>query len=338
MTESNETTGLRVLMVDDDSNLLNGYQRALRGRCEVHVALGGEVGLAMLEDEGPFSVVVSDIKMPVMSGIEFLGRVRELHPDTVRMVLTGHADLDVAIEAVNNGDIFRFLTKPCDREHLLAAITAADKQHGMIMASRELAAMRRLKEGFEGTLLAFARLVEFRDPYTAGHMDRVARIAELIAERMGMDPDRVEGLRLAGLVHDVGKIAVPAGILNKPGILSDAEFSLIKAHPLVGEEVFRTLETEWPIARIIVEHHERIDGSGYPHGLTADELLEESKILSVADVIDAVMSHRPYRQKLGGQSAIDVLKEGRGTRFDPAVAAVGIAMLSSGEIEEKVLS
>jgi len=265
--------------------------------------------------------------MPSMSGVELLSRVKKAYPDTIRMVLTGFADLQIAISAVNRGDIFRFLTKPCDNEAVIQAINAAIEQHELSNAAKELAVVQRIKGGLEGTLRAFTRLVEFRDPYTAGHMDRTAELSGMIAERLGLDTDTSQGLRLAALVHDIGKIAVPAGILNKPGKLSEAEFALIKTHPMVGADVFQAMETEWPLSRIILEHHERIDGSGYPNGLLGSQLLMESKILQVADVMDATMSHRPYRQNLGPKTSIQILKDSRGTILDPQAVDVGISLL-----------
>lgn len=322
----------RVLMVDDDANLLQSHRRTLRSHFSVFIAQGGKEALQVLETEGPFAVVVSDIKMPQMSGVELLSQVRVAYPNTIRMVLTGFADLEIAISAVNRGDIFRFLTKPCDQNDLITAIKAGIEQYKMVQAGQELAILRRLKDGLEGTLQAFTRLVEFRDPYTAGHMDRVAEICTLIAERLKLDQDTIEGLRLAALVHDIGKIAVPAGILNKPGTLNEAEFALIKAHPLVGADIFETLDTEWPISRIILEHHERLDGSGYPNGLYGDQILLESKILAIADVTDAIMTHRPYRQTLGLKEAVRTLEGSKGTSLDGRSVEICIELLKEGSI------
>lgn len=325
MTERQQ---LKVLMVDDDSNILGSHQRLLRSHFSVHTALGGEAALAAFEELGEFAVVVSDIKMPSMGGVELLERIKELFPNTVRMVLTGYADLELAINVVNKGDIFRFLTKPCESKDLIAAIEAGLSQYLMAQATQELAVIKRLKDGLEGTLQAFIRLVEFRDPYTAGHMERTATLAVGIAEKLNLNKDMIQGLKLAARLHDIGKIAVPAGILNKPGSLSDAEFALIKAHPLVGADIVKTLETDWPISRIIEEHHERLDGSGYPNGLVGDQLLQESKILSVADVVDAIMTHRPYRQSLGVDQAINFLNDKKGQMFATEVVEAVIEFLN----------
>ncbi len=320
----------KILFVDDDTSVLDGIRRALRNSFSIETALGGEAGLEALADRGPFAVVVSDLKMPKMDGVEFLSRVREHYPDTVRMVLTGYAELELAVNAVNKGHIFRFLTKPCDKDCLGTALQSGLDQFRMLRSSRELEVMKRIKQGLEGTLLAFTHLLESRDPYTAGHMHRVAKIAIRIATKLGLEENTIQGLYYAALVHDIGKVAVPAGILNKPGQLGEAEHALIRTHPEVGWEVFSNIDMPWPVARIILEHHERIDGTGYPHGLKGDEMLLESKILAVADVIDASMSHRPYRQALGKQRTIDILKTEWNGRLDRQVVEKGLEVLEEG--------
>ncbi|MDC0335856.1 response regulator [Pseudodesulfovibrio sp.] len=332
MGAENDYTSARVLLVDDEQNILEGHKRTLRSEFDVHVALGGEAALATLESSGPFAVVVSDLKMPKMSGIELLARIRKAYPKIVQIVLTGYADLELAINVVNSGYVFRFLTKPCSPPDLIKAIQVSVDQYTMAEVAEELAIVKRLKDGLECTLRAFTRLVEFRDPYTAGHMDRTAEIAAEIATRVGLDPERVQALHLAGLVHDIGKVAVPSGILNKKGTLSKNEFSTIQEHPTIGSEIFEALVTEWPIAQMVREHHERIDGSGYPHGLYGDEILKESKILAVADMIDALMTHRPYRRTLGVTETIKILESGKGTKLDPESVEQGIAMLKTGEV------
>ncbi len=325
-----DTKSLKILMVDDDANILASYQRILRPHFNIHTALGGKAALAAFKEQGEFAVVISDIKMPSMTGVELLEKIKKKYPETIRMVLTGYADLELAIRVVNKGDIFRFLTKPCDSDDLMAAIDAGLTQYTMAKATQELAIVKRLKEGLEGTLQAFTRLVEFRDPYTAGHMERTSDLAVRIAERIQLAPDKIQGLKLAARLHDIGKIAVPAGILNKPGTLNDAEFALIKTHSLVGSDIFNTLKTDWPISRIIEEHHERIDGTGYPHGITGEDMLRESMILAVADVVDAIMTHRPYRQSLGAHEAIRFLEENKGRIFDTESAEAAISLLEEG--------
>jgi len=164
--------------------------------------------------------------------------------------------------------------------------------------------------------------VEMRDPYTAGHERRVAELACRMAERMGLDADRVEGLRVASTLHDLGKISVPSEILAKPGRLSDVEYEMIKMHPKTGRDVLKTVEFPWPVAEMVYQHHERMDGSGYPRGLKGDDLLVEARIMAVADVVEAMSSHRPYRSSRGVEAALDEIGAQSGTLyFPPAVDA-----------------
>jgi putative nucleotidyltransferase with HDIG domain len=155
-----------------------------------------------------------------------------------------------------------------------------------------------------------------RDPYTAGHQERVTRLAMAMAERMGLPADRVEGLRVAGLLHDVGKVSVPAEILSKPTGLSAIELALVRSHSEAGYAILREIAFPWPVATIVLQHHERMDGSGYPSGLRGEEILLEARILAVADSVEAMASHRPYRAALGIEEALAELARGRGTAYD----------------------
>jgi putative nucleotidyltransferase with HDIG domain len=169
--------------------------------------------------------------------------------------------------------------------------------------------------------------IEKRDSYTAGHQTRVSELAVLIANKLGWDKNRIEGLKLGALVHDIGKIAVPIEILSKPGQLLPIEFSLIQIHAQVGFDILKDIEFPWPIAQMIHQHHERIDGSGYPLGLKGDEMIEEAKILAIADVVEAVASHRPYRPALGIDAAIKEIKNGQGTLYDSYIVDICIEVL-----------
>jgi len=174
----------------------------------------------------------------------------------------------------------------------------------------------QLRKALGATVQAIAVMVETRDPYTAGHQRRVADLARSIAVEMNLLRDQVDGIRLAGIIHDLGKISIPAEILSKPIRLTDIEFTLIKTHPQSGYDILKDMDFPWPIARMVLEHHERINGSGYPHGLTGDQLLIESRVLTVADVVEAMASHRPYRAGLGIEEALQEIEKNRGVLYD----------------------
>jgi PAS domain S-box-containing protein/putative nucleotidyltransferase with HDIG domain len=180
----------------------------------------------------------------------------------------------------------------------------------------------KLKKALDGTVLAVANTVEMRDPYTAGHQRQVAQLAAAIAQEMGFAPERVEGMRVLGCLHDIGKIAIPAEILSKPGRLSPMEFTLIKDHPRVGYEILKDIDFPFPLAEGILQHHERLNGSGYPQGISGPDIILEARILGVADVVEAMASHRPYRKSLGIDPALEEISRNRGILYDPEVVDI----------------
>lgn len=186
----------------------------------------------------------------------------------------------------------------------------------------------QLRAGLVCTIQVVAKAAEAKDPYTAGHQMRVSRLAREIAQEMGLDSERVEGIRLGAQIHDIGKIQVPSEILSKPGKLSVNEFELIKEHCLNGYNILKGIEFPWPIAEIAYQHHERLDGSGYPQGLKDDAICLEARIVAVADVVEAISSHRPYRPSLGNQVALDEIATKRGKYYDPKVVDACLKIFS----------
>jgi PAS domain S-box-containing protein/putative nucleotidyltransferase with HDIG domain len=177
-------------------------------------------------------------------------------------------------------------------------------------------AYERLQQSLYGTIKAISKIVEERDPYTSGHQSRVAALARAIAGEMGLSEDRVEGIFVAASAHDIGKISIPAEILSKPGQLTEMELNIIKAHTEVGHEILKNVEFPWPVTEVVLQHHEHLDGSGYPAGLGGDDILLEARILCVADVVEAMSSHRPYRPHLGEGKGFEEITQYRGVRYD----------------------
>ncbi|MDP1634793.1 MAG: PAS domain S-box protein [Gallionellaceae bacterium] len=221
-----------------------------------------------------------------------------------------------------------------EAEISLLAELAADLSFG-IGTVRARAEQRQsalnLEHALEDTIQAIATTIEARDPYTAGHQLRVSQLATAIAREMRLDDAIVAGVQRGAEIHDIGKIYVPAEILNRAGRLSAIEFSLIKTHSQVGYDIVKEIDFPWPIAKIILQHHERLDGSGYPNGLKGDEILLEAKIIAVADVVEAMMNHRPYRPALGVDAAIAEIQRCSGLQFDPAAVAACTQVLRRGE-------
>jgi PAS domain S-box-containing protein/putative nucleotidyltransferase with HDIG domain len=184
----------------------------------------------------------------------------------------------------------------------------------------------RLQKALAGTVQAMAMTIERRDPYTAGHQRRVSKLSSAIAAEMSLPPEKIEGIRMAGDIHDIGKIYVPAEILSKPGQLTEIENSIIRTHSQVGYDILNSIEFPWPIAQIIYQHHERINGSGYPNKLKGDEILLEARIISVADVVEAMSSHRPYRPSYGIDKALNEIIKNRGLLYDAGIVDVCVRL------------
>jgi PAS domain S-box-containing protein/putative nucleotidyltransferase with HDIG domain len=188
----------------------------------------------------------------------------------------------------------------------------------------------QLRETFIATVNALASTVEMKDPYTAGHQRWATRLACAIAEEMDLAEEMIEGIRMAGLIHDIGKINIPAEILSKPGRLSEIQYNMVKIHPQVGCDILREIKFPWPVAQIVLQHHERMDGSGYPQGLSGDQILLEARILAVADAVEAMSSHRPYRAAHGIEKALEEISQNRGTVYDPEVVDACLRLFEKG--------
>ncbi|MDH3329551.1 MAG: HD domain-containing protein [Desulfobulbaceae bacterium] len=193
--------------------------------------------------------------------------------------------------------------------------------------------MLQLRKNLAGTIQAMAMTVETRDPYTAGHQRRTSDIARCIAQEMGLSGKQVDGIRMAGVIHDLGKISIPAEILSKPGKICQPEYSLIKFHPQTGYDILKGIDFRWPVAEIVRQHHERMDGSGYPDSLAGDNILLEARIIGVADVIEAMSSHRPYRPALGISKAFDEIRQNKGKLYDPEVVDATVRLFAKKEFQ-----
>ncbi|MBN1823001.1 MAG: PAS domain S-box protein [Endomicrobiales bacterium] len=193
--------------------------------------------------------------------------------------------------------------------------------------------LEKIQLAMESTISAMAKIVEMKDPYTAGHQKRVAQLSCAIAEEMSLPKEQVDAVHMAAVIHDIGKIYVPAEILSKPGKLTEIEFGMIKIHPKVSYDILKMVEFPWPIARIVIQHHERMDGSGYPLGLTGDDIMMEAKILSVADVVEAIAFHRPYRSAVGIDKALEEIYNNRGILYDAQVVDACIKLFKEKDFK-----
>jgi PAS domain S-box-containing protein len=234
-------------------------------------------------------------------------------------------------------EIFRKDGKRILIEQYLNFIKRKDKIVGFQGSYRDIAERNiteeQLKSSFINLAKTVSRVIESCDPYTAGHQQRVAELARLVGENMGLAEDMVERLYLYGLLHDIGKISIPTSILTKPGELAEEEWALIRAHTKQGYNILKDANLPWPVADVALQHHERLDGSGYPNGITGDELSLEVSILAVCDVVEAMSSHRPYRPARTTRDILKELKDGRGTKYNVSVVDVMLPMIESGEFK-----
>jgi len=212
--------------------------------------------------------------------------------------------------------------------------------HNIEMEEKDKLAEQKLQQSYqkirktiEGAINTIGKIAETRDPYTAGHQKNVSQVATFIAQEMKLPQDKIEGIRIASLVHDIGKISLPAEILNKPTKLSEIEYSLIKDHSQVGYDILKSIEFSWPVAQIVLQHHERLDGSGYPRGLKGEDIIIEARIIGVADVVEAMSSHRPYRPALGVDAALEEISKNKGILYDSEVVDVCLKLFKKKEFK-----
>lgn len=298
-----------VLFVDDEQSIRNAIERMYLERDDVRClfAASGQEGLDILTKEDVW-VVVSDYLMPGMRGIEFLSKVRGVRPDTVRIMMTAYADLTIAIDAINKSEAYRFVTKPWNNKELMDTVDEALMRYELI---------KSLEADDESMYLSLAQTVELKDPYTKGHCDRVATYAVALARAAGLNDGMINDIKHGSWLHDCGKIGVPEGVLNFPGHLSEEDAETIQQHPRWGSDVARQARMSDVVINIILYHHERVDGEGYPSGLKGDKIPLEARIVAIADVFDALYSDRPYRKAYDFDRAVEILHEMTATHFDP---------------------
>ncbi|MGD0217769.1 MAG: HD domain-containing phosphohydrolase [Desulfobaccales bacterium] len=305
-----------ILVVDDENQcrrVLLNYLGLIR--CAGKGAANGPEALKILAQER-IDLVVSDIKMEGMDGVELMQEAHRTYPQVPFIIMTGY-DPEYSYEAIINAGASDFITKPFSLGELGAKISRIRKERDTLQELQH--SLAKVKKLFEGTVGALASTLEQRDPYTARHQERVGDLACAIAREMGLPEDRVEVLRLAAFVHDIGKVGVPADLLAKPGKLTGLEMSLIKVHCQVGFEILNTIEFPWPLAGMVLQHHERVNGSGYPLGLKGPMIRLEARILAVADVVEAMSSHRPYRPARELSATLEEISKNRGVLYDGEV-------------------
>ena len=330
MNNEKEHDRPHILVVDDEETLRylirEGVERSGFG-CSV--AADGLEALKILEEKAA-DVVISDIMMPGMDGIELATRIKEEY-DTDVILVTGFID-EYSYDNVIELGVSDFLEKPIGIDELILRLRRVLRERRNVRerkrAEKELReSLMKLRTAMESIVEALVLAIEKKDPYTSGHQKRVATIAGAVAKEMGLPQDQIDGVRMSSMIHDIGKNALPGQILSKPTKLTKLEMEMIKEHPQIGYDILKGIDFPWPVAQMVLQHHERIDGSGYPQGLLGDEIYLGAKILGVADVVEAMASHRPYRASLGFDRAMDEISENSGVLYDTEVADAGLRLL-----------
>lgn len=328
----------KVLVVDDEKAIRRTFSTFLGAAgYEVDTAENADAAETLFRAK-EFDVILSDIILPGLNGVALLAKIKVATPRTLVVMMTGEPTAETAAASLRDGAV-DYLFKPCTKEAVLRSVGNACKIRTLNDEKARLEAENlryrermedliidrtsalqeresRLERVMDGSVEAISSAIEIRDPFTAGHERRVARLAAAIARRLGISETQERGIEITGFLHDIGKIAVPAEILSKPGKLSECEFGIIKTHPQFGADVLKKIDFIWPVAEATLQHHERLDGSGYPNHLKGDRIILEARVLAVADVVEAMCSHRPYRAALGIGKALQEIAGGKGTRYD----------------------
>jgi putative nucleotidyltransferase with HDIG domain len=294
----------------------------------------GREALGVLAEIGETPLIISDMCMPELDGIGFLEAVRHVYPDRSVIMPSGMSETTTAVACLHLGAA-DFLLKPISMSELQARVARALEKRALVLQNRYYQEnlerqvheqAQRIQELFLQGVQMLARALEAKDAYTRGHSIRVSRYAVATASRLGFAGHDLDGIRLGGELHDIGKIGTREAVLHKPGTLTDEEFQQITEHPLLGEKMLSPLAQESPdVLRIVRSHHERLDGRGFPDGLRGDRIPVEARIVAVADAFDAMTTRRPYRESRPADEALAELRRVAGTQLDPAAVEAFVA-------------
>lgn len=373
MTDNNEITAT-LLLVDDEPSILSALRRLLRSKgYAIHTAESGKAGLEILERE-PVDLVISDMRMPEMDGARFLEQVRKRWPTTIRILLTGYADVTSTIEAINCGEIYRYIAKPWDDNDLLLIVRDALERQRLVNENSRLLSLTqaqneelkdlnanleakvrqrtaeieqinsflnlandRLKQNFLVSIKVFSGLMELRGGAVAGHSRRVADLCRKLAVQLDVDPKEQQDIFVAGLLHDIGKIGFPDALLAKPvSRMNGDDLGIYRRHVIAGESALMPLDELKDVAKIIRSHHERFDGQGFPDGLAGLNIVRGARILSVVNDYDGLQIGTLAEKRMGQEEAKTLLVQSRGKRYDPQIVDAFIEMLG-GMAKEIVL-
>lgn len=368
-----ESTHLKLIPGVDPSSALERPAPRFRVSCCNQAAAALEAVERSFETGAPFSAIFMDMNMPPgPSGIWAAERILKIDPAANIVLVTGYIGSDSGSlpQHLNFCDRLLYLQKPFHPQEIVQCASAlsakwrAEQQLRFLnldlenMVHQRTQALQRtneqlrrevnhrrnvqhklqqsldhLKKIIGGTVMAIAMTVEKRDPYTSGHQQRVSELARAIGAEMGLGSEQLEGLAIASAIHDIGKISLPAEILTKPSQLNSLEMSLIQAHSQAGYDILKNVDFPWPVAQIVLQHHERLNGSGYPKGLAGEDILKEARIVGVADVVETMSSHRPYRPSMGLDKALAEISAQKGVLYDSDAVDACLGLIENKRFE-----
>lgn len=333
----------KILVVDDEVPNLRLLRRVLSEDHDIFEASSGQEGVDILCKE-EISLIITDQRMPSMTGVQLLEKSLGLRPDAIKILLTGYTDVQALIDAINAGHVYKYIPKPWDADELKLTVKRALEAFELKESNDKLVvdlqgALNELEMLSVGTIRALADALDAKCDYTAGHSLRVSRIAVLIGRRMGLSEENLRDLELGGILHDIGKIGVPESILWKPDKLTDEERAIMSRHPVKSAEIIGDLKGLVRAREYVKHHHEYYNGTGYPDGLAGDAIPIGARIILVSDAYDAMTTDRPYRQAIGHVRAIEELRKLSGSQFDPTVVDALLSITEDGGKEmDKVIA
>lgn len=345
----------KIIVVDDEIMITKTVAMLLKLRTKNEVVTfnNPKDALSFVNENNEVDVIISDFLMPEMNGIEFLMEIKKISPKTESILLTGYADKENAIKSINEAGVYYYLEKPWNNEKLVKIVmNALEKKTLSDALDKKIIdlEMRNVEinklyefisyeyneevEGMKSLMLSMSNVIEARDKYTDGHTRRVAMIASNLGKELNLEQKDIETLEFVGVIHDIGKISISDNILNKPGKLTDEEFEIIMNHPIVGEKICRSIKNLENSLSPILHHHEKLDGSGYPNGLKGDEIDTVTRIITIADIFDALYSDRPYRKKLEYNKVKAIMMEDcENGLLDIKIVSTLFEMIDSGKID-----
>ena len=336
------STRHKILVVDDEIANLRLLKRVLMKDYDVLEAQSGKEGLDLLQNES-VSLIITDQRMPGMTGVEMLEESLTLRPQAIKILLTGYTDVQALIDAINEGHVYKYIPKPWDPDELKLTVRRALESYELKEHNEQLlvdlkSAMSEMEELSMGTIRALADALDAKCDYTSGHSLRVSRVAVLVGKQLNLSEDQLRDIELGGILHDIGKIGVPESILWKPSKLTDEEREIMAKHPVRSAQIIGELRGLKRAREYVKHHHEFWDGNGYPDGLAGEDIPLGARIILASDAYDAMTTDRPYRKAIGHEIAVAELKSKSGTQFDPQVVDALLAVVGDGgeELNQRI--